>query len=396
MAGLFDYQSPENMRAARLQPLLVSGAQMGQQPLLSQLVSQMSNAGANLGSAGAGMLGLELPEEAKQNSIKQVMQQVSNIASPLGQAQAAYQLFTDKGMTEEAQKTMDAIQKLKAADRTEEKDLADLESVRAKTAFYKDGKKAGGAGTGPERMIMFVGDVRRRLTTGEPVTQDEIAQAEDFRTYLAKNKVYADKDGNVVNVTTSQISPIQPAKGSAIPTKSAPPTKGAAPTSSTVTSNGMTVATNTNTPQSIKAEKRVADKRRTLKASFTDGLGLLNEIIDNSDWTTRGLGGDLAALNPYSDSASQRRTQQTIMAKLVTETLADLKSQSATGATGFGALNEAELQIIKDQITNLNPSDPNYDKRLLALRERWTNAIALIDQEAGISTDNQLDLSQFD
>jgi hypothetical protein len=48
MAGLFDYQSPENMRAARLQPLLVSGAQMGQQPLLSQLVSQMSNAGANI------------------------------------------------------------------------------------------------------------------------------------------------------------------------------------------------------------------------------------------------------------------------------------------------------------------------------------------------------------
>ena len=57
MAGLFDYQSPENMRAARLQPLLVSGAQMGQQPLLSQLVSQMSNAGANLG-AGLGMAGL--------------------------------------------------------------------------------------------------------------------------------------------------------------------------------------------------------------------------------------------------------------------------------------------------------------------------------------------------
>ena len=396
MAGLFDYQSPENMRAARLQPLLVSGAQMGQQPLLSQLVSQMSNAGANIGATGAGMLGLQLPEEAKQNSIKQVMQQVSNIASPLGQAQAAYQLFTDKGMTEEAQKTMDAIQGLQAADDKKEMNDAQLAGVRAKTASLLKDNTTTGAGTGPERMIMFVGSVRRRLANGEEVPSSEIAQAEDFRTFLAQNKVYADKDGNVVNVTTSQLSPIQPPNGKAAPTKSAPSSQGAAPTSSTVTSNGMTVATNTNTPQAIKAEKRVADKRRTLKASFTDGLGLLNEIIDNSDWTTRGLGGDLAALNPYSDSSSQRRTQQTIIAKLVTETLADLKSQSATGATGFGALNEAELQIIKDQITNLNPSDPNYDKRLLALRDRWTNAIALIDQEAGISTDNQLDLSQFD
>jgi len=76
MAGLFDYQSPENMRAARLQPLLVSSAQMANQPLLSQLVSQMSNAGANLGAAGAGMLGLQLPEEAEQQRVKDIMQGV--------------------------------------------------------------------------------------------------------------------------------------------------------------------------------------------------------------------------------------------------------------------------------------------------------------------------------
>jgi hypothetical protein len=76
MAGLFDYQSPENMRAARLQPLLVSGAQMGQQPLLSQLVSQMSNAGANIGATGAGMLGLQLPEEARQQQVQSIMQGV--------------------------------------------------------------------------------------------------------------------------------------------------------------------------------------------------------------------------------------------------------------------------------------------------------------------------------
>ncbi len=232
-------------------------------------------------------------------------------------------------------------------------------------------------------MIMFVGSIRRRLAKGEEVPEDQIAQAEDFRTFLAQNKVYADKEGNVVNVTTSQLSPIRPPNSKGAATQGSQSGQSTPPTGNTTTSNGMTVATNTNTPQALKAQKQVADKRRTLKASFTDGLGLLNEIIDNSDWTTRGLGGDLASLNPYSESSSQRRTQQTIIAKLVTETLADLKSQSATGATGFGALNEAELQIIKDQITNLNPSDPNYDKRLLALRDRWERAIALIDQEAG-------------
>ena len=74
MAGLFDYQSPENMRAARLQPLLVSSAQMANQPLLSQLVSQMSNAGANLGAAGAGMLCLQFPFVSSQQLFIDIIQ----------------------------------------------------------------------------------------------------------------------------------------------------------------------------------------------------------------------------------------------------------------------------------------------------------------------------------
>ena len=104
MAGLFDYQSPENMRAARLQPLLVSGAQMGQQPLLSQLVSQMSNAGANIGATGAGMLGLQLPEEAAQQRVKDIMQGVGQ--DDVEGLKAAAQKFADIGDTQRANALM--------------------------------------------------------------------------------------------------------------------------------------------------------------------------------------------------------------------------------------------------------------------------------------------------
>jgi hypothetical protein len=105
MAGLFDYQSPENMRAARLQPLLVSGAQMGQQPLLSQLVSQMSNAGANIGATGAGMLGLQLPEEARQQQVQSIMQGV-DLSSPEGLMEASKR-FSAAGLPEQALKAND-------------------------------------------------------------------------------------------------------------------------------------------------------------------------------------------------------------------------------------------------------------------------------------------------
>ena len=109
MAGLFDYQSPENMRAARLDPLLVSQAQMGQQSLLNRLVSQMSNAGANLGATGAGMLGLQLPEEAEQQRVKDIMQGVGQ--NDVAGLTAAAKKFADIGDTQRANALIDQANK---------------------------------------------------------------------------------------------------------------------------------------------------------------------------------------------------------------------------------------------------------------------------------------------
>jgi len=396
MAGLFSSNEQDmlgTIMQQRGQSNQALGSGYGKYGGIVQAGAGMADIGGDAMFGGA--TGASDPRMIEQQEVKAIFSQAAtqtgNSTSP--EFYMAFSELLAAKFPEQSQKAMEQAQKVK-------NEAEDRAMAKEKHDFDLNTDNAQGAGTGPERMIMFVGSIRRRLAKGEEVPEDQIAQAEDFRTFLAQNKVYADKEGNVVNVTTSQLSPIRPLNSKGAATQGSQSGQSTPPTGSTTTSNGMTVATNINTPQALKAQKQVADKRRTLKASFTDGLGLLNEIIDNSDWTTRGLGGDLASLNPYSESSSQRRTQQTIIAKLVTETLADLKSQSATGATGFGALNEAELQIIKDQITNLNPSDPNYDKRLLALRDRWEKAIALIDQEAGSnnreSASKPQDLSQFD
>ena len=112
MAGLFDYQSPENMRAARLDPLLVSPAQMGQQSLLNRLVSQMSNAGANIGATGAGMMGLQLPEEARQQQVQSIMQGVDQ--NDVAGLTAAAKQLSDIGETKGAQSLIDQANKAEA------------------------------------------------------------------------------------------------------------------------------------------------------------------------------------------------------------------------------------------------------------------------------------------
>jgi len=106
LSGLFGgmTKSPEQYRQESIQGMRVSPAQMGQQSLNQQLISQMSNVGANIGSLAGGMMGGQTQQQAKDTQVKEVIQSVSNIASPLGQAQAAYQLFTDKGMNRRSSK----------------------------------------------------------------------------------------------------------------------------------------------------------------------------------------------------------------------------------------------------------------------------------------------------
>tara|TARA_B110000503_G_scaffold99654_1_gene149076 strand:+ start:587 stop:2002 length:1416 start_codon:yes stop_codon:yes gene_type:complete len=140
MAGLFDYQSPENMRAARLDPLLVSGAQMGQQPLLNQLVSQMSNAGANLGAAGAGMLGLQLPEEARQQQVQSIMQGVDQ--NDVAGLMEASKRFSAANMSKEAGLIADRANTLKQQAMTNRLTLAETQLAEGTLAADIEAKKA--------------------------------------------------------------------------------------------------------------------------------------------------------------------------------------------------------------------------------------------------------------
>ena len=83
---------------------LVSPAQMGQQGLLQQVVSLMSNAGANIGAQGSRMLGGQLPEIQERETISQVYQDVKNLG--LTNNSEVYtelaKRLADKGLTDKA------------------------------------------------------------------------------------------------------------------------------------------------------------------------------------------------------------------------------------------------------------------------------------------------------
>jgi hypothetical protein len=79
MQGLFGTSSPSKIQQDYLNQFLVSPAQMGQQGLLQQVVSLMSNAGANIGAQGSRMLGGKLAGEIEASYLEDSLAQVEKM-----------------------------------------------------------------------------------------------------------------------------------------------------------------------------------------------------------------------------------------------------------------------------------------------------------------------------
>ena len=111
---LFDYQAPENIRAAYLDNILVSPDRMAGMDLYGQLAATGTNVGGLLGSTLGRMAGYVPAGEAKAQAIDQIMGAASKASSdPLGQAQAAYELFQKNGMAKEAEIALERVTELK-------------------------------------------------------------------------------------------------------------------------------------------------------------------------------------------------------------------------------------------------------------------------------------------
>jgi hypothetical protein len=79
-----------------------------------------------------------------------------------------------------------------------------------------------------------------------------------------------------------------------------------------------------------------------------------------------------AQLVPGTGAYNAQAAVDRLRARLVTDLMAELKSQSRTGATGFGQLNLQELKIIQDSAAKLDPgqSEEAFQTELQKIRSR--------------------------
>ena len=137
IAGLFGNtsKSPMDYQNEMLQGMLVSPGQMGSQGLLQQVVSQMGNAGAQIGAGVGGLLGGKTSAQVRDSSINDALQRVSQggYATEFEKMKALSEEFGRMGMGAESQQALDRASSLQMNELNIQKAQKDL-----KQPEYKD------------------------------------------------------------------------------------------------------------------------------------------------------------------------------------------------------------------------------------------------------------------
>jgi hypothetical protein len=145
-----------------------------------------------------------------------------------------------------------------------------------------------------------------------------------------------------------------------------------------------------------KAEdKQVADKRARDAARVTSGA-TIDVIKELADFDERGRAtlkpgtanlfgarNPLARLVPGSDTNNAKAALDRLKGRVIVDLLNEMKNQSRTGATGFGALSGPELKLLENAAAELNSSMISDTRAAAELERIYSMAKQLYGDEPG-------------
>ena len=426
MANEFDglFSTPEQARNDYLSSMLVTPQQQASQGLLQQVISTMSNAGAGLGYGVGRLTGGQTPD--RPEDVASVLQQVQNIPEPIRQAQTAAELFAKKGMTKQAEIMRKEIERRIAADLEEQLKRATIDKTKAEAVKAATGKPPPSAQD--ERNRALVVAVETKLANGEKVDPQAVMAAKAAFQALKKEPLYALKDGVPV-MTREGTDPTQWAPNvgklmgaSTIPTL--PDGQPMAATSQQMTTTGQPT-TATGQPsgganQSVARPGGVGSTVLTQPAieslqkeivNAKSSVSQLDQIMNQGGkildlYDKYGKEG-LSPLNPNpimqkimgefsSVTRSRDAYQASINAAKAIETIIQMKRSSPTGATGFGALSERELETAQSMYSKLDPTAETYELDLAeylnyvrGLKQKMVDDINKQEEKLGVKDKTQ-------
>ncbi len=112
-------------------------------------------------------------------------------------------------------------------------------------------------------------------------------------------------------------------------------------------------------------------------ASIDDTTSALDELLDPNGQLKNGVGGAvgwdaLRSRIPGTSAADAKARIDRLQSRLTVDLLGEMKRQSRTGASGFGALSEKELMVLQNAAARLgsSQSDESFRQALIDVRKQ--------------------------
>ena len=364
VGGLFGI-TPEMYQQQKSQQALAEGADLGQMSPDAFGRSMLYAGAAQLGRGIGGALGAQDPQlqliSARNAVIRgidlndpEALQAASSRLAQIGDMQGAY------GLAEIAQK------------RAESSASIGLKEAQAKKA--NEWKMMTGVS---ERNRELIASANTKLGNNEKLSPEEESSLRVQVAQEMKPKSSVAPSGEVITIDPLNIGLAAPNVAKYLGLTQAQTTSGGSGSPASGGGVGGVGVRVTQTPISAEAlakEKETAiEAVNSVKSSIANVDKALN-IYQSSPNLAGGFGSAILGVVPNTEAKSLKNLNDAIKAAFSVTEIEKLKSQSKTGATGFGSLAVKELETIQNAATALDPSDKNYPQQLQIIKDsfqRW-------------------------
>lgn len=300
--------------------------------------------GVGQGLAKAMGVDIQDPRIKRQMTLQQLSQGVENTSEGL---KAFAQKLSAAGFNTEAAQALDKAREIAKTEAETGLKGAQAEKARNYEAATADATK--------KRTLLA--DVEQSLASGEKVDPTQLNQARLAWAQETKPKTFQQPDGSIATVPGVDAN-LFPNLNKALTSGGAGGVSRAG-TIETKTSQAM-------------AEKEIA----AIESSVTGIDDSLNAIKGIRDIRTGSISTNpflVEQMKKYPTAAkAQDNLLKTITAGKVVETIMEMKQQSKTGATGFGALSTRELDLLESTARALDPASPTFEKDLKYIEDKLT------------------------
>ena len=397
VGGMF---SPEISRAAEMEYMLKRQAGMQNEAMAFAQLTPMQQAqfgfyrgGQQLGDALGGALGGKDPQLQRISFRNSIAQQL-DMRDPESYFKAAT-VANQAGDREFATSLVEAGTKIEST-------MSQVELRRAQAQKAKNYQQAQ---TDSAQKRASIASLEEKLAT-DPTYKPSAKELANARFILAnesKTRTQIDPltgqlyiiNGLDVNEAAPNLARYLKSEGIVAPESTTTPAPAPAPAATTQPSTAQTPPVATTTPAQPQpvviakgvtavptpaskqkaeelAKKQKAEEEEKVRAieSFEDQTAAIQNLRETIKTTkalvgptTTGYGSFLAVL-PATDARTLEGNTQTIKNNVALSKLRELKQQSATGASGLGALNMKEFDAIQGIIAALDPKSKNYKNDL--------------------------------